>query len=61
MAAARASACTLGSATTRSASGTPALTPSGPPELEFVVTLGFEYSSTRISPSPSASPAGGPA
>eukprot|EP00965_Chrysotila_dentata_P101999 3366779-Pleurochrysis_carterae.AAC.1 len=41
IAAARASACTRGRATTRSASGTKALTPSTPPQLELVVTLGF--------------------
>eukprot|EP00965_Chrysotila_dentata_P178256 5887245-Pleurochrysis_carterae.AAC.4 len=41
IASALASACTRGSRTTRSASGTLALTASSPPKLEFVVTRGF--------------------
>eukprot|EP00965_Chrysotila_dentata_P059338 1969396-Pleurochrysis_carterae.AAC.1 len=48
IAAARASACTRGSATTRSASGiTEALTPSGPPKLKLVVTLPSSRTCTR--------------
>eukprot|EP00965_Chrysotila_dentata_P039825 1323095-Pleurochrysis_carterae.AAC.1 len=46
MATARASSCTRGSATTLSASGTDALTPSSPPKLELVVTRGLSKSST---------------
>eukprot|EP00965_Chrysotila_dentata_P179785 5936135-Pleurochrysis_carterae.AAC.1 len=41
MASAFASAWIRGSATTRSASATPALTASVPPKLEFVVTRGL--------------------